>query len=131
MLNARLAPQTDRAFALMRVLAGLMFAFHGSQKILGLLSERQPPVGSQIWIGGLIELLCGLCIALGFQTRLTAFLASGTMAVAYTQFHWQGALGSKFFPAINGGELALLYCVVFFFIACRGPGPLSVDSKRG
>ena len=112
-------------------MSGLMFSFHGVQKILGVLTEHQPTVGSQIWFGGLIELVAGLFIALGAFTTWAAFLASGTMAVAYVQFHWKLALGSAFFPAINKGELALLYALVFLFIACRGAGTGSVDRARG
>jgi putative oxidoreductase len=110
----------DYAYFLMRVVAGLMFAFHGTQKLFGIFSAVQPPVGSQLWIGGVIELTCGLAVVLGFQTRLAAFLCSGMMLVAYAQFHWKFQFGPEFFPAINKGELAALYCVAFFLIACRG-----------
>ena len=117
----------DYAYALLRIVTGLMFAFHGFQKIFGVLIEFHPSVGSQIWIGGLLELICGLLALIGFQTRLAAFLASGEMAVAYFQFHWKFQLGSNFFPAINKGELAVLYCFVFLFIACRGGVTWSLD----
>ena len=110
----------DHAYALMRIMAGIMFAFHGAQKILGVLSQGQPPVGSQLWFGGIIELVGGLAIMLGFQTRPAAFLCSGMMAVAYFQFHWKFQIGANFFPAVNQGELAVLYCFVFLFIATRG-----------
>lgn len=110
----------DHAYALMRIMAGIMLAFHGAQKILGLLSQFQPPVGSQLWFGGLIELVGGLAIMLGFQTRAAALLCSGMMAVAYFQFHWKFQIGANFFPALNKGELAVLYCFVFLFIATRG-----------
>jgi putative oxidoreductase len=115
-----LTPQTDAAYVLLRVVAGLMFAFHGVQKVFGVLTQRAPELGSQLWVGGVIELVCGIAIAAGMYTTWAAFLASGTMAVAYTQFHWKLALGERFFPAVNKGELALLYAVVFLFIACRG-----------
>ena len=110
----------DHAYALMRIMAGIMLAFHGVQKILGVLSQFQPPVGSQLWFGGIIELVGGLAIMLGFQTRAAAFLCSGMMAVAYFQFHWKFQIGANFFPALNQGELAVLYCFVFLFIATRG-----------
>lgn len=110
----------DHAYALMRILAGIMFAFHGAQKILGVFSQFQPPVGSQLWFGGIIELVGGLAIMLGFQTRVAALLCSGQMAVAYFQFHWKLQIGANFFPALNKGELAALYCFVFLFIATRG-----------
>ena len=119
----------DEAYALMRIVAGFMFAFHGAQKILGVLSQFQPPVMSQLWFGGLIELVCGLAVMLGFWTRAAAFLASGEMAVAYFQFHWKFQLGPQFFPAMNKGELAVLYCFVFLLIASRGGVKWSMDKK--
>lgn len=124
-----LAKYTDQAYASMRIVAGFMFSFHGFQKIFGILSEFQPPVGSQLWFGGLIELVCGLLIMVGYQTRFAAFLASGEMAVAYFQFHWKFQLGPNFFPTINKGELAALYCFVFLFISCRGGAIWCLDRK--
>jgi putative oxidoreductase len=89
----------------------------------------QPPVGSQLWIGGIIELFGGLMALLGFQTRVAAFLCSGMMAVAYIQFHWKFQIGSALLPTINKGELALLYCFVFLLIACRGGVTWCLDKK--
>ena len=109
-LKTILDPHGDRAHALLRIMAGSMFAFHGFQKIFGVLAKGQPPVGSQMWFGGLIELTAGIAIAVGMFTRWAAFLASGTMAVAYFQFHWKVQFDSQFFPTINRGELAVLYC---------------------
>ena len=120
---------SDHVYALLRIMAGFMFAFHGMQKIFGIFSPFQPPVGSQAWIGGIIELVGGLMVMLGFGTRLAAFLCSGEMAVAYFQFHWKFQVGAKFFPAINQGELAVLYCFVFLFIACRGGVKWCLDKK--
>lgn len=117
-------------YALMRIVFGLLFAFHGAQKIFGLFKDATPPVGSQVWIGGVIELVTGLLVAGGLFTSIAAFLASGTMAVAYTQFHWKFQLGAEFFPAINKGELAVVYCFAFLFIACRGPGMWSLSKRR-
>jgi putative oxidoreductase len=129
MIEKYLSPHAGRAWALLRVVAGLMFAFHGVQKLFGFLSEFQPPVGSQIWFGGVIELAAGLAVAAGLFTRWAAFLASGTMAVAYLQFHWRFQFGPEFFPAVNQGELALLYSFLFLMLACNGPGPWSLDSR--
>lgn len=113
---------TDHAYALLRIVAGLLIAFHGAQKILGLLSPFRPPLGSQLWFGGLLELGGGLALLLGIQTRYAAFILSGTMAVAYTQFHWKLQFGARFWPAVNQGELALVYAFLFLFIAARGAG---------
>lgn len=121
---------SDYTYALLRIVTGLMFTFHGAQKIFGVLAASQPPVGSQLWIGGIIELLGGILIVLGLQTRIAAFICSGMMAVAYIQFHWKFQFGANFFPAINKGELALLYCFVFLFIASRGGVRWCLDKTR-
>ncbi len=130
MLFSALESRLEAAYVLLRAGAGLMFTFHGLQKVAGVLSQHQPPIFSQLWIGGLIELACGIAIAVGAFTRAAAFLASGTMAVAYVQFHWKLALGAQLLPAVNKGELALLYALLFLFIACRGGGSASVDGWR-
>ncbi len=131
MIPKLLAPHAERGYALLRIVSGFMFACHGAQKLMGVLGGQQPPVGSQIWIGGAIELVAGVAIALGLFASWAAFLASGTMAVAYTQFHWKFQFGSGFFPAVNKGELALLYCFLFLFVACKGAGIWSLDRKMG
>jgi putative oxidoreductase len=110
----------NHAYALLRIMAGAMFSFHGLQKILGVLSDFQPAFGTQIWFGGIIELVGGLLIMLGLMTRWAAFLCAGEMAVAYMQFHWKFQFDANFFPAVNKGEPALLYCFIFLLIACRG-----------
>ncbi len=125
----QLAKHAESAYALMRIVVGFLFAFHGCQKVLGILSEFHPPVGSQLWIGGVIELVGGLAIMLGIGTRWAAFICSGEMAVAYFQFHWKFQMGPQFFPAINKGELAVLYCFLFLYIACRGAGKWSLDRE--
>jgi putative oxidoreductase len=125
-----LTKYTEQAYALMRIFAGFMFSMHGMQKIFGILTESQPAVFSQLWIGGIIELIAGLLIMVGFQTRWAAFLSSGTMAVAYLQFHWKFQFDSAFFPVVNRGELALLYSFVFLFIATKGCGTWCVDKSE-
>ena len=125
-----LGPRSEAAFTLLRVVAGAMFAFHGLQKVFGVLAPTLPARFSQVWFGGVIELVGGAAIALGAFTRSAAFIASGTMAVAYVQFHWKGALDEHFLPAVNKGELALLYAVLFLYIACRGAGRWSIDGWR-
>lgn len=124
-----LAPKSDTVYALLRILVGILFAFHGMQKMFGVLSEFQPDLGSQIWFGGIIELVTGLAMALGLFTSWAAFLASGTMAVAYLQFHWKLAFDASFFPAVNKGELALVYSFLFLHIAFRGGGRWSLDAR--
>lgn len=119
----------DYAYALMRIMAGFMFSLHGVQKILGLMTDHQPDLFTQTWFGGIIELAGGLLILIGFQTRLAAFICSGMMAVAYMQFHWKFQFGEAFFPVVNRGELAVLYCFVFLFIATRGAVKWGIDRK--
>lgn len=127
MLEKLLSPRAELVYTVLRVAAGLMFGFHGVQKIFRVLTDHPPAVGSQLWFGGLIEIGCGAAIALGLGTRTAAFLASGTMAVAYIQFHWRMQLDARFFPTVNRGELALVYCLLFLYFACRGGGTFSVD----
>ncbi|HEY5282469.1 MAG TPA: DoxX family protein [Polyangia bacterium] len=118
-------------YATLRVVAGAMFAFHGAQKILGWHSQFMPPVGSQLWIGGIIELVGGALIALGLLTRAAAFLSSGQMAVAYLQFHWKLAFaGGMWLPGINKGELAVVYCFLFLFIAAHGNGQVAALGRH-
>lgn len=124
------------AGAALRIISGAMFACHGAQKLLGWFHPPQSVAAwTQAWFGGVIELVCGVLIALGLFTRPAALLASGTMAVAYFQFHWRiqeaGALsGERFLPIVNHGELAVVYCFLFLVYALGGPGPYSLDSRR-
>jgi putative oxidoreductase len=114
----------DAIYALLRFVAGFMFTFHGLQKILGMFpgENPMPPAGSLFWFGGLIELVCGILIMIGLLGSWAAFLASGTMAVAYFMVHQK--MGT--WPIQNHGELAALYAFVFLYIAARGSGPFSV-----
>ncbi len=112
-------------YAILRIVAGLMFAMHGSQKLLGFPGGKDPaPLMSMIGVAGIIELVGGLLIAVGLFASLAAFIASGLMAVAYFMAHAsQGAL-----PILNQGELAVLYCFLFLYIAARGAGVWSIDA---
>jgi len=119
----------EPAYALLRIVSGFAFSIHGFQKLLGLFGGPLQPAFSQAWVGGIIELFGGVMIFLGLRTRLAAFLASGTMAVAYIQFHWKLQLGEEFLPAVNKGELALIYCFLFLFIAAKGSGTWALDKR--
>lgn len=128
----KLENYTDHAYAALRFMSGWMFAFHGMQILFGVLAPPEMPplvVGSQTWFGGIIELAGGLMIALGVRARWAAFLCSGTMAVAYMQFHWKFQFNSAFFPAVNQGEMSVLYCFLFLYIACRGDGKYAILTK--
>jgi putative oxidoreductase len=116
------------AYALLRIASGALFAFHGLQILFGLLSSMPTATfGTQFWLGGCIELVGGLAVMLGWRCRLAAFLCSGTMAVAYCQFHWKFQMDRQFFPALNQGEMALMNSFVFLLIATRGPGKWGLE----
>ncbi len=119
----------DHAYALLRIVAGALFFFHGAQKILGAFGAARPPFASQLWFAGIIELVGGLAIMLGLGTRVAAFIASGEMAVAYFQAHWKFQMTDQFFPLVNHGELAMLYCFLFLYIALKGPGKWSLTKR--
>jgi putative oxidoreductase len=114
---------SEPLFAVLRVVAGLMFACHGAQKLFGSFGGQVMTGEPLMLAAGIIEFVGGLMIALGFFGDVAAFLASGEMAVAYFKAHApQGAL-----PIENKGELAVLYCFLFLFIAARGTGTYSLD----
>lgn len=122
-------------YAVMRIVVGLMFAVHGSQKLFGLppAPPEMPPMNALIATGGAIELVCGLLVAVGFLGGYAAFLASGEMAVAYFMVHFPHKLVSiyQYLPSVNKGELAVIYCFVFLYIAMRGSGVWSADDCLG
>ena len=111
-------------YAVLRIVAGLLFACHGAQKLFGALGGQAMTSNPMMLVAGIIEFGGGLLIALGFLTSWAAFLASGQMAVAYFMVHAKGG----FWPIINKGELAVVYCFLFLYIAARGAGPYSVDA---
>lgn len=119
-LSALLQQLSPLAYTVLRIVSGALFACHGAQKLFGVLGGKQAPLLSQMGMGGAIEFVTGILIALGVWTSEAAFLASGTMAVAYIQFHWRGQLGTGLFPVVNKGELAAVYCFLFLFIATQG-----------
>jgi putative oxidoreductase len=127
---AFLTPHADKIYAATRILAGLMFMAHGLQKIFGLWGGVPAEAPAFIvWGAGSIELVTGALIAVGWYAAPAAFLASGTMAVAYFIGHVVPAKGNLL-PIVNKGELAALYCWVFLFVAARGAGIWSVDGSR-
>ncbi|MGE0406314.1 MAG: DoxX family protein [Candidatus Korobacteraceae bacterium] len=110
------------AFAMLRVVSGRLFSFHGMQKILG--GYGNPVTGGGLRMAaGYIELIGGLLIMVGLFTSVTAFIASGEMAFAYFMSHFPRG----FWPVQNGGELAALYCFLFLFFFTTGAGAYSLD----
>jgi putative oxidoreductase len=119
---------TAHLYALMRIMIGLSFSSHGLSKLVHFpVAPPGEAPAAVLYTAGPIELICGALVGLGFFTRAAAFLASGTMAVAYFVAHFPRG----FFPIANGGELAVLYCFAFLFIAAYGSGVWSVDANRG
>jgi putative oxidoreductase len=124
---------TQVAYFLLRVVSGLLFLQAGGMKLLGwfggMPGGATAPVMSQIWIGGVLELVGGTLILLGLFTRPVAFILSGEMAVAYWQFHAPGG----HWPIQNHGEPAVLLCFIFLYMAARGGGDYSLDAliRRG
>jgi putative oxidoreductase len=118
----------SQVYSLMRIVAGFLFLWHGSQKLLGFPDPMPAGVPAFIiYIAGPIELIGGALVMIGLFTRPAAFLCSGLMAVAYWMAHGMKAL----LPIQNGGDLAALYCFVFLFISTQGGGLWSVDAVQG
>jgi len=114
-------------YAILRIVAGLLFAMHGSQKLFGWPGDKPPvEIASLMGFAGIIELVGGLLIVIGLLTSWAAFIASGEMAFAYFMAH----ASSSPFPILNQGETALLFCFLFLYIAAHGAGIWSVDGPR-
>src|SRR5262245_55468803 len=116
----------DVSNALLRFMAGAMFACHGAQKLLGAFGGKAVSLQSMMGFAGVVELVGGVMVAIGLLAGWAAFQCSGQMAVAYFMVH--AKRGS--WPILSEGELAVLYCFVFLYIACRGSGAFSVDAAR-
>ena len=111
--------------SVLRIMTGLLFLEHGTSKFLGIPHvEKVPDPLSMSGIGGMFELVGGALIVLGLFTRPVAFLLSGEMAVGYFYVHAPGF----FFPLLNGGEAAILFCFVFLYLFFAGAGPWSIDA---
>lgn len=123
----RFAPQL---LSVLRIIAALLFFAHGSAKLLGfpqvdMFANLQ--VFTIFGLAGILEIVGGILLAIGFHSRLVAFILSGQMAVAYFYAH----APQGFHPLLNGGEGAILFCFIFLYIAAAGAGPWSVDASRG
>ena len=120
-----------RLQSLLRIVAAFMFLLAGSSKILALPAGIPPdggtaPVMTQVWFGGILELVGGALLLVGLFTRPVAFVLAGEMAVAYFQFHFP----HSFWPTVNNGMSAALYCFVWLYFSAAGPGPWSLDARR-
>ena len=135
-LDARLSGYSSPVLSIFRIVFGILFTLHGTMKLFGWPIGEAVPVGTwPFWFAGLIELVLGLLITVGFFTRIAAIIASGEMAVAYFWQHWALFSGepASFWPfpnGGNGGELAILFCFAFLLLATTGAGAWSVDGRR-
>ena len=129
---SRFAPQLQ---GVMRILFGLMFVEHGTQKVFGFpplpeamahmhVPDQFKPV---LMTAAVIEVVTGTLMTLGFFSRWAAFIASGEMAIGYWLGH--AMMGKSFFPATNGGDAAVLFCFIFLYLAAAGPGKYAVNQK--
>ncbi|MHB1035455.1 MAG: DoxX family protein [Pirellulales bacterium] len=119
-----LGKYSEWVYAILRVVVGLLFACHGAQKLLGLFGGQGLPSSPLLVAAGAIELVGGLLVAVGLWAGYAAFMTSGEMAVAYFMAH----APNGFWPIVNKGELAVVYCFVFLYIASKGSGRWSVDA---
>ncbi len=119
-----MAKLSEYVFGIARVVIGFLFACHGAQKLFGVLGGQRMWGNPLMLAAGILEFFGGAMIALGLFTRPVAFLLSGEMAVGY----FRGYAPHGFFPIVNHGELAVLYCFIYLYISTRGAGPLSLDA---
>ena len=125
-MEKSLAQFAPYAFAILRIIAGLLFVAHGGQKTFGWFGGQPVPLGSLFGLAGIIEIVLGILVTIGLFTGFVAFIASGEMAVAYFIGHFP----KSFWPLENEGELAVLFCFVFLYMATQGSGIWSVDAAR-
>ncbi len=127
----RLTQYSPTMLSVLRIASGLIFIEHGTQKFLSFPAGQAAGMGWALdnpgAIAGIVELVAGALLVLGLFTRPAAFIASGTMAVAY----WYAHAPQNAFPVNNGGDAAILYCFVFLYLVFAGPGPISLDETMG
>jgi putative oxidoreductase len=125
MTESRLQSYAPQMLSVLRIVAALIFLVHGSQKLLGFpASDFSPAAFSLPWIAGVLELFGGALLVAGLFTRPVAFVLSGLMAFAY----WIAHAPQSFYPALNGGDAAILFSFVFLYLVFAGPGPWSLDA---
>jgi putative oxidoreductase len=126
-MEKALAGFAPYAYAILRIIAGLLFLCHGGQKLFGWFGGQPVPLGSLFGVAGILEIVLGILITIGLLTSYAAFIASGEMAVAYFMGHFP----KSFWPLENQGEPAVLFCFIFLYMATRGSGMWSIDAARG
>jgi putative oxidoreductase len=134
--DTRLAGYHSPVLSIFRIVSGLLYMMHGSQKLFDWPIPAPMPIAVgdwPFWWAGLIEFVLGLLITLGLFTRIAAFIASGEMAFAYFYGPWpilKGDTSASFWPIANGGELAVMFCFAFLLLATTGAGAWSADTRR-
>lgn len=129
-LYARLTTYSPHLLGILRIVSAYAFMLHGSQKLFSFPAASQmgePPLFSLMGFAGVLELFGGLLILVGLFTRPVAFILSGQMAFAYFMAH----APQSFWPVLNGGDAAILYCFVFLFLVTAGPGRFAIDNLMG
>ncbi len=129
--SARWQSKTPYFLSLLRIVAAFVFMQHGAMKLFAFPAAAMPgggtvPLASLMGAAGVLEVVGGALLLMGLFTRPVAFVLSGEMAVAYFTMHSRAG----FWPTLNGGELAVLYCFIWLYISAAGPGPLSLDRTR-
>jgi putative oxidoreductase len=119
-----LGKYSEPIYAIMRVVIGLLFICHGTQKVFGMFGGQVQLAHPRLFTAGVIEIVAGALMTVGLWTSYAAFISSGEMAVAYFTTHAPGG----FWPILNRGESAVLYCFIFLYLASRGSGRLSLDA---
>jgi putative oxidoreductase len=127
-LSDTCAAWAPRVLSILRIMTALVLLQHPLSKLFGFpASNFMPPVGALPWYAAIIEIIGAPLLLIGLFTRPVAFIVAGAMAAAY----FIGHAPRGFFPQVNGGSLAIMYCFVCFYISFAGPGPWSVDAMRG
>ena len=126
-MNDTLSRWSPYVLSVLRIVTALLFIEHGTMKLLGFPpSDFHPALFSLFGVAGMIEIVGGILLVLGLFTRPVAFLLAGEMAIAYFMAHFP----QSFFPILNQGESAVLFCFVFLYLVFAGPGALSLDERR-
>jgi putative oxidoreductase len=129
-ISSKWAAAAPRLQSLLRIVAAAMFMLAGTPKLFGfpvpMAGGATAKAFSQLWVGGVLEVFGGALLLLGLFTRPVAFLLAGEMAVAFFQFHFP----KSFWPTVNGGVAAVLYCFIWLYFSAAGPGPWSLDARR-
>jgi putative oxidoreductase len=129
-MSDRLSAYREHSLAVLRIVAGLLFVHSGMVLLFDIPASIYPPpppeTATTMLIAGILELVGGALLVIGFLTRATAFILSGMMAVAYWMYHAPGNL----YPANNNGSAAILFCFIFLYLVFAGPGAWALDNRR-